>query len=843
MPGIFISYRNIHRSYAPMLVDRELARRFGPENVFQAGRSNLPAVDIPTEIMRRLEECSLLIALIDRPWVQEDLGLLWNDQDWVRREISFALGHDRTVLPVLLDGATMPKASALPDDIAALTQRIALRMRASSADADLLRLVGEVERLAPDLVLATLSDPPPPAPTGAAALLRPEHQVFPFRPRAELDELVDWCLHHTDPPVRLATGALGSGKTRLGLRLCARLRAMGWQAGLLSVSAPAQALDRLGEIGTPCLVVIDDAEARRAHVEAALRSLAAAPDAPARLLLLARSAGEWLDRLGDDRDDRVALLVDRIRPLALEPLRPAGGDFHAACAVFARRLGLPVPPAAAGPPPPATLLELQAAALAHLSPPDDRPETPWRRILQLERDRWQRTAVTFGLPALHRRNMTEIMAAVTLFGASTEQQADGLLAGLRTFRAGPVNHRDACRDLVRTVLPGTAPLNPLQPEPLADELIAEFLGCGYPLADILDHVSDPQATTALIRLGRCLGGDGDLSSAVTGFLAAAPARLLPLAMTALPVLPRPQLLVAPMSAALDRVPAADLDRVVAALPQRSQALAGFAVAATERALIAHRRAGVHDVATARLARLLATRLAYLGERPTDAAHAARTAVDELTALAGTDVELRAELAEAHATLALALDLDPAASAEALGAGAQAVTAYHALPAEDRYTAALAQALHNQSIRLARAGRTKPARDAATEAHQLVSPLHDARPTRFRSLHADITDNLSTLAAATGRLVEAERLSRDALALRRTLAQARPDSYRPQLAGTLFNLGRILSARGQDRAEARRLWEEATAILDAVEAEQPRRFAELRDRVRAHLHRQAAAGNG
>ncbi len=842
MPGIFISYRNIKRSYAPMLVDRELARRFGPENVFQAGRSNVPAVHFPTEIMRRLGDCTLVVALIDRPWVEEDLSLLWNDGDWVRREISFALKHCKTVLPVLLDGAKMPKARALPKDIAPLTQRIALRMQSSTADADLLRLVGEVERLAPDLVLATLTDPEPPAPTGAAALVRAEHQVLPFRPREELDEVANWCLRQTGPPVRLVTGALGTGKTRLGLRLCAQLRGMGWHAGLLSVSAPAEALDRLGEIAVPCLVVIDDAEARLAQVQAALRSLAEASGAAGRLLLLARSAGEWLDRLREDRDDRVASLVNSVAPQALEQLRPAEGDFDMACAAFARRLGLPVPPPPAKRPTPATLLELQAAAMVHLSPPDGPAEPPLRRILQLEREYWQRMAAAFHLPALSRRNLTEIMATVTLFGASAELEADKLLAGLRTFRGGPVNARDSCRDLLRTVLPGAAPLNPLQPEQLAEDLIAEFLRHGDPLADVLDAVADQQVITALLTLGRCLDRYPDLSGPVTEFLAAAPNRLLPLAMTALPAVPRPELLVGPMSAALDRVPAADLDRVVAALPQRSEALAHFAVAATERALVARRHAGVRDVATARLARLLATRLAYLGERHANAADAARTAVSELTALAETDVELRAELAEAHAALALALDLDPTASVDALAAGTQAVTAYRTLPAEDRYTAALAQALHNQSVRLKRAGRIDPALKAATEAHQLTGPLHDTRPTRFRSLYADIMDNLSVLAAATGRPAEAERIGRDTLALRRTLAAARPDAYRPQLAGTLFNLGLILSAHGQDQAEVRRLWEESIAIFEALEVEQPGRFAERRDRVRGHLDDLAAAGD-
>jgi tetratricopeptide (TPR) repeat protein len=841
MTGIFICYRKIERSYAPMLVDRELARRFGPGNVFQAGRSNAPGVHFPAEIDRRLRECTLLIALIDRPWVEEDLRLLWDERDWVRREISYALGHGKEVLPMLLDGAEMPHTRDVPDDIAALTRRIGLRMTPRTADADLLRLVGEVERLAPELVLTTLTDPEPPPATSAVALLRAEHRVFPWRQRPELEELVNWCLRRPGPPVRVLTGALGSGKTRLALRLCAQLRGTGWPAGLLSVSAPAEALDRLGEITGSCLVVIDDAESRPAQVRAALRSLAAAPDAYGRLLLLARSAGEWLDRLGEDPDDRVASLVDSVHAQTLEPLAPADGDLDTACAALAARLGLPVPPSSADLPTPGTLLEVQAAALVRLSPPDGPTEPPLRRILHLERDYWQRMAPTFDLPTLNRRNLTEIMAAVTLFGANTEPEADNLLSGLRAFRGGPVSARDSCRDLLRTVLPGPAALNPLRPEQLADDLAAELLRDGYPLADVLDHVSDEQAGTALIGLGRCIARHPDLNGPVAEFLTAVPRRLLPLAMTALPAVPRPEPLVAAMSLALDRVPAADLDRVVAVLPQRSEALARFAVTATERALAVRRSAGVHDVVTARLARLLATRLAYLGERSADAAESARSAIMRLTPLAGADAEPRAELAEAYAALALALDLDPASSAEALAAGDRAAGIYRSLPADDRYTTALAQVLHNQSVRLLRARRIDSAVVSATEAHKLVGPLHAVRPTRFRSLYADIVDNLSTVTAATGQRAGAERLSRQALALRRGLAADRPDGYRPQLAGTLFNLGLILFAGDRDRAEIERLWNESAALFESLERERPGRFSAQWDRVRRYLDRLAEAG--
>jgi hypothetical protein len=852
MSGVFINYRGIKRSFAPQLIDEGLSNRFGAEQVFEAGRSNRPASDIPTEIDRWLITCSVLIAIIDKGWI-DDIPLLSEPTDWVRKEIQYALAHSKHVIPVLLDGVSMPKARELPPEIAPLTKRIALWMEIRTARADLLRLIGEVERLAPDLVLASLTNPPlPPLDPGArvspTALLRPEYGMLPFRHRAECDQLVDWCGDADGPSVYLVTGPAGAGKTRLGLQLCAQLRGTGWSAGLLSLSAPPEALARLGEITTRCLVVIDDAEARPAQVGAALRALATTPASAGRLLLLARSGGDWLDRLADDEDDHLASLVEAIVPLPLVPLRATDQDFDAAFSAFAPfvlRSGEPVPPVPANRPAVGTVLEAQAAALAHLMQPDD-PAAPLARILQRERSHWRCTAATFGLPDLSRDNVAEIMTVVALFGATTEPEADGLLAALRTFRDGPVRDRDACRAMLRTLLPGTAPLNPMTPEQIAEDTVAGFLRSGRSLSDVVDSVTDPQLHRALIVLGRCLERYPDLGEPVTAFLARAPGRILPLAMTAVAALRRPELLAQRMYEALGAVATTELGRLVAVLPQRSEALARFALAVTEGALAASRENDIDAVATARLSRLFATRLGYLRERAGDAIEAAQHAVDRLTALADTapdlSSDLHAELAEAYATLATALDLDPCRGADAMGAGGQAIARYRALPDGSRRDAGLAQALHHQSIRLTHAGDAVAGEAAAVEAYQLTGPLDAARPVRYRSLHTDIMDNRSTLLTRTGQLAAAERLARETLARRRTLAASRPDAYRPQLAGTLFNLGLILSQRDGHQIEVRTQWAESLAIFEDLAERWPDRFTQQRDRVREHLDRATASAD-
>ena len=67
-----------------------------------------------------------------------------------------------------------------------------------------------------------------------SVLLRPEYGVVPFTGREEiLDRVHQWCV--ADPPfsVQLYVGPGGSGKTRLMMEACRRMRIAGWDARFL----------------------------------------------------------------------------------------------------------------------------------------------------------------------------------------------------------------------------------------------------------------------------------------------------------------------------------------------------------------------------------------------------------------------------------------------------------------------------------------------------------------------------------------------------------------------------------------------------------------------------------
>jgi formylglycine-generating enzyme required for sulfatase activity len=96
-------------------------------------------------------ECDVLIAVIGAHWLtstdEQDGRRLDNPEDFVRREIATALKRDIRVIPVLVDGALMPRSTELPDDLKPLVRRNALQVTDTGFDDDCRRLVAAIEQV------------------------------------------------------------------------------------------------------------------------------------------------------------------------------------------------------------------------------------------------------------------------------------------------------------------------------------------------------------------------------------------------------------------------------------------------------------------------------------------------------------------------------------------------------------------------------------------------------------------------------------------------------------------------------------------------------------------------
>ena len=175
MPGVFISYRREDSSgFAGRLAD-DLSEVFGPDSIFMDVTGIAPGIDFRKTIEQKVGECAAAVVVIGPSWIGDADGTarLQNPTDFVRLEVAAALKRDIQVIPVLVDGATMPAAGELPPDVEPIVWRNAVELRHSRWDADLQVLIGALEKVLPRQTATapqTATTAPPPGPVTARAL-------------------------------------------------------------------------------------------------------------------------------------------------------------------------------------------------------------------------------------------------------------------------------------------------------------------------------------------------------------------------------------------------------------------------------------------------------------------------------------------------------------------------------------------------------------------------------------------------------------------------------------------------------------------------------------------------
>jgi hypothetical protein len=156
---IFMSYRRQETEYpAGWLFDR-LTEHFRGAEVFKDIDSIEPGDDFVDVITRAVQSCDVLLALIGDRWLTMTDGeggrRIDDPDDYVRVEIEAALSRNVRVVPILVYGATMPRAHDLPGSLASLVRRQALELTATHFDADVIRLLKVLDK-----TLAEVQDRP-----------------------------------------------------------------------------------------------------------------------------------------------------------------------------------------------------------------------------------------------------------------------------------------------------------------------------------------------------------------------------------------------------------------------------------------------------------------------------------------------------------------------------------------------------------------------------------------------------------------------------------------------------------------------------------------------------------
>jgi hypothetical protein len=145
---IFINYRRDDSSASAGRLNDRLVQEFGRKSLFM-DVDNMPAgVDFVAYLNERVAACDVFLAVIGPNWL--DAGdasgrrRLDDPDDYVSIEIAAALERDIRVIPVLIDGASLPKSDELPQPLKPLIRRHAIEVRNAYFGRDADALAGKI---------------------------------------------------------------------------------------------------------------------------------------------------------------------------------------------------------------------------------------------------------------------------------------------------------------------------------------------------------------------------------------------------------------------------------------------------------------------------------------------------------------------------------------------------------------------------------------------------------------------------------------------------------------------------------------------------------------------------
>ncbi len=725
--------------------------------------------------------------------------------------------------------------------------------------------------------------------------LRPDAAVVTPQPRPEQDAIMAWLHTTSGPVVRLVCGAGGQGKTFLAHQVCRIVQAEGWSAGFVGMPpsmwrslTPADLTARLQRtlqrmpqitaairaipaVGGRWLLVIDYAENTAPIVGELLETIADTDVVDVvRVLLLARSTGEWWRELSEEH--YLHDLVDPI-PLRLSSLTEERSPqqvrqiWHEAVEAFAARarqhhypigkVDTTTPPTSAK-----TTLDLYADALLRVLDSTSRSmlgipdRDPIARVRAHEMRQVASRLAAAGLKLTSNQREWAV-AAVALRPATTLHEATTALEDVRALQTSTPADLERLAQALVELYPddsGEQVWAAPRPERLID---THLIALADQAASQQEWLTDITALTgtntrdiamqAAVVLHRCLSTPGTqrgkyrIRSALEQLTIGYPAGYVP-ALTLIDPKRFTEVIVSVIGD--DRY---DLN----ALTQFSKQLweLGFATTRTRIAVAVSQRLEAAtrpgpDATEEQRARHaielhhLSIRLGQDGQRERALATCQKVVAAYRALTAGNSTTYLPNLAMALNNLSNCLG-EVGKREEALAAIQEAVTTYRNLTTANptAYLPSLAAALHTLSTHLGEIGRRHEALAAIQEAVSILRDLTQANPAAYLPALALSLNNLSAYLAEGGRRHEALDAVKEAVTAYRNLAADNPAAYLPDLAMTLNNLSNRLADAGHQQAALTTI-EEAVTIYRRLVADNPAAYlpdlATALNNLSAHL---------
>ncbi len=143
--AIFVNYRRQDSQGITGRIDDHLRRAFGDDDVYRDVDNIQIGVDFVEHIGGALSKCDVGVAVIGRTWASPRLH---EPKDLVRLELEYILRKGTPLIPVLVEGAQLPKPDDLPPSLRPLLTRNAIEID-SGGDfkPHMRRLIGAIKTL------------------------------------------------------------------------------------------------------------------------------------------------------------------------------------------------------------------------------------------------------------------------------------------------------------------------------------------------------------------------------------------------------------------------------------------------------------------------------------------------------------------------------------------------------------------------------------------------------------------------------------------------------------------------------------------------------------------------
>ena len=147
-PRIFMSYRRSDSAAIVGYIYERLAARYRKEAIFRDIDKMPLGKDFCEHIKEELADCDVVLVVIGPQWLAIDAqgqSRIQQADDPVRLEVEAALASGATVIPVLVEGAAIPKTMDLPESLKQFPALAGTRVNVEDFDAHIERLSQSID--------------------------------------------------------------------------------------------------------------------------------------------------------------------------------------------------------------------------------------------------------------------------------------------------------------------------------------------------------------------------------------------------------------------------------------------------------------------------------------------------------------------------------------------------------------------------------------------------------------------------------------------------------------------------------------------------------------------------